>query len=369
MSGIDESVETQADFAQSLMEDGVMDWLLDSNPGEEEAPADTEAPVVERPRDPETGRFTKAETPEEAAENEGLPPAEEPEEETLEDEEQEIPADDDDDLVIEIDDDLQAVLDKYDGDVGKALRALGESQSMIGRQGNELGDLRRQVEEQNRILQELAQRPQPQPQYMGPYMNDIDENPQGLAVEALERGDGRTLELALRAWGEEDPFGATTFLISLQQQAAAQQAAQPVEQPTPATQATGQTLEEAMSAVVARHPDVEKYLPAVQQVAEEFPTLRDSMKQGSPQLQAQAFEELLKIAKARDSETPKAAMKKVILKAQEEVQQELAEAQVVSAKQQTAATRETRLDEFYRAFDEAAERYGTGGDWITRSND
>lgn len=362
----DESLETEGQFAQFATESGVLDWLLDSDPGEaEEAPADTVE--AQRPRD-EQGRFAKVEAAEEAetpnGDTEDVTPSGDTTEETEEPEQ--AP---DGDVVIEIDDDLQAILDKYDGDVTKALKALGDSQSMIGRQANEVGQLRQELAAMRQALEEGFAR-QPQQQFMGPYQNDIDENPQGLVVEAMERGDATTMEMALRAWGEEDPFAASSFLFTLQAQAAQAQAQQVQGPTTPDERAgTGPTIEQAMADVVTRHPDVEKYLPQVQQVAAEFPTLRNSMQQGPPAAKAQAFEELLVIAKNRSQAgDTSAAMRKVVLRAQEEVRAEKADAAVVSAQNQTAATRQTRLDEFYTAFGEAADRYQSK-DWISQSND
>ena len=370
--------ESAADFAAFLEGEGVMDWLSDTPPGEEvaETPAlPDDTGTVERPRD-EQGRFmsTKADEPEDSAE-EPIPAdaGTEPEAESTPEEPVEAQADEGEgDFVLEIDDDLQAVLDKYDGDLGKALGALKDSQSMIGRQANEVGELRQQLSQLEQAIQQgfAQQQAVPPPQMWGPYRNDIDENPQGLVVEAMERGDAQTMDMALRAWGEEDPFGASTFLFALQQQAAQAAPAAPVaQQPVEPTTPQGPSLEAAMADVVSRHPDVEKYLPQVQQVAEEFPTLRDSMRAGSPTAQAQAFEELLKIAKTRSSQgDTSAAMRRVILRTQEEVRKEKSDAAVVSAQNQTAATRESAVDEFYRAFGEAADRYD-GADWITRSND
>ncbi len=374
MSDIDGDLETTADFAQFAEDAGIVSWLLDSDPdGKSEevshAPDDTEG-AVERPRD-DQGRFVSTreeeqeEAPEEAEDGKPVPV------ESLLDEEDVavIEEDADDGIVIELDDDLQAILEKYDGDFGKALRALNESQSMIGRQGNELGDLRRELQEMRQAMQQGFQQAPQQPQYVGPYTNSIDEDPRGLVMEALERGDGVTMEKALRAWGDYEPFEAATFLITLQQQAAAAPAA-PDPAPTAPTTPQGPSLEDAMADVVSRHPDVEKYLPQVEQVSQEFPTLRESMRAGTPAAQAQAFEELLKIAKTRslEGDTSK-AMKRVILRTQEEVRKEKADAAVVSAKNRSAASsRESKLDQFYEMFGEATEQF-SGGDWITRSND
>lgn len=58
----------------------------------------------------------------------------------------EVSADQDDVLWLDIDDATQQLIDtKYGGDLGKALSALRESQSVIGRQGNEMGALRAEL--------------------------------------------------------------------------------------------------------------------------------------------------------------------------------------------------------------------------------
>lgn len=373
-SDTDDGPTNEGEFGQFVSEAGILDWLTDGGATDQaetvdETPAEAETETsTERPRDPETGRFVSAKDDEEAEESSDTTDAEddtpaEPQE--TDDEEQEQSDEDEGDFVLEIDDDLQAILEKYDGDVGKALKALGDSQSFIGRQANELGELRRELAEMKQIL---SQPQQQQQVYVGPYINDIDENPEGLVMEALQRGDGHTMEAALRAWGEVDPFGATTFLLTLQQQAAANaaQAAPAPDQST--TPYAGPTVEQAMSEVVARHPDVEQYLPQVQQVAQEFPTLRDSMRSGTPAVQAQAFEELLKIAKARSNSTEtQKAVRRLVLKTQEEVRKEKSDAAVVSAKNRSAATSKSNVDAFLEAFAEATGQ-DQEGDWITRSN-
>lgn len=359
MAGED-GVETLEDFAQSLMDDGTMDLLMeDSAPGEPapEPEADTGS-AVERPRD-DKGRFISTEVEDEQ------PEAEAPEEPAEPAEEQpEASAEEDDEIVIEIDDDLATVLERYDGDVTKALRALSEKETMVGRQANEVGELRAQLAEMRQLMEQgFAQ----QPQDFGPYQNDLEDNPKGLVYEALERGDQETMAHAIRAWGEEEPFEAAAFLFSLNQRA---QVSQPEPEPVAAPQAVGQSLETAMADVVARHPDVERYLPSLGETAKEFPTLRNFMEQGTPAQKAQAFEELLVITKTRASQSDtSAAVKRVILKTQEEVRKEKADAAVLSAQTQSAAAAQpTNVDRFYELFDEAAERFSPA-DWIVRSND
>jgi hypothetical protein len=353
----DGSVETPGDFEQAVLDSGVMDWLMDSAPDTAPEVAVDTGGADARPRD-EQGRFVAAQAEEEEAQ---------PEDST----EEVIPADvgtepeaeeDDDEIVLEIDDDLASVLERYDGDVGKALKALAEKESFTGRQANEIGQLRQELAALREDLQKAPQ----QPQYVGPYRHDLDE-PKELVLEALERGDTQTMELAIRAWGEEEPFEAAAFLFSLSAQNQTE-AEQPQQEPV-APQGVGQSIEAAMADVVERHPDVEKHLPALGQVAQEFPTLRNFMQQGTPAQQAQAFEELLVITKSRSSQADtSSSMKRVILKTQEEVRNDKAEAAVLSAQTQSAATAKSPIEEFYRQFEEATGQVG-GDDWITRSND
>jgi hypothetical protein len=367
----EDSVETQAQFAEAMREGGVMDWLLDSAPGEDATgPAPDQQPVdtgsaVEQPRD-DQGRFASTKMEDEPTDS-----AEEPisaDAETEPEVESAVEEAEDEDIVIEVDDDLAAILDRYDGDVSKALLSLRDKESFTGRQANEIGELRQQLAEMQQLMAQGFQQVQQAPQqHWGPYQNDIEENPKGVVAEALERGDEQTLMAAIQAWGEEEPFQASAFLFSLSQQAQQTQVSQP-EPPAPPVPQGSASLEDAMAAVVERHPDVEKHLPGLGETAKEFPTLRNFMESGTPAQQAQAFEELLVITKSRSSvaDTSK-AMKRVVLKTQEEVRADKAEAAVVSAKNQTAATASKGLDAFYERF---AEMTGQGqeGDWIDRSN-
>lgn len=326
-----------------------MDWLLDKTP-EASAP-DTVEESTGPARDPETGKFVSREETESSIEEDiptdaGIEPSPEEGEE------------DQGDLEFELDPDVLTVLDKYDGDLNKALAALKDSQSLIGRQGNELGELRQQQQQMIELMQELHQ----QPQINAPYRSDVDEDPASLVIEVLERTaqtghfDEATYEAALASWGEEDPFAAARLdaQVAFSRQQAAMIASQELQAPAVTEVTPDGGLEEAMSEVVQRHPDVEQYIPAVGEIAKEFPTLRDSMAKGTGAQKAQAFEELVLIAKSRSAaDTSREAVRKIVLKTQEDVRKEKADAAVISAKNQTAAAPLTGVDLFFREFDRA----------------
>ena len=349
----------EQELAADLENSGVVDWLL----GKQPAPAqDVVADTEGQARDPETGRFVGEDADE--------PQPEEPrEEETPPQAEEEGDEDDEQSYVIELDEDLEQLLDKYDGDVGKALKALSESQRLIGRQGNELGEVRRELSQLKEMLEATAEQRANPPLNYQPYRNDIDDNPQGLVWEAMERGDGQTLHAALKAWGEIEPFEAAMFAVNLQQQlsqeaAQAQQGYQP--SANPADVHPEVELEAAMAEVVQRHPDVEKFLPSLGGIAEEFPTLKGLLQDGNPAQKAGAFEDLVKIAKSRSGETSNAAIRRAVVKQSEEVAKEKADARVVSASRRSPKSEDTpknAIEEFDEVFDQAASRYMNSG-WI-----
>lgn len=299
-----------------------------------------EAETPDQPRDPQTGQFASVEEPEAPVDDaEEEAPAVEPEapaQDTAEGDE--ITEEDEGDIVLELTPELESLLEKYDGDLGKALTALQDSQSLIGRQGNELGDVRKELEA---LRLQLENQPVQQP--WTPYENDLDENPQGLVMEALDRGDGVTMTKALRAWaslGPEESFEATMFanqLAEYQRQAQAQMAAQPMDTPEQPAQDIG----EVMKGVLERHPDAREYADEVASIQSSFPTLQEELQYGDAAQKARAFEQLLVIAKGRAA-TPdtQKAVKRLVIKTQEEVRKAKDDAAVISAGNQSAAQAE-----------------------------
>lgn len=290
-----------------------------------EGPAEADTPA--QPRTP-TGQFASQESDDGAvtsSDSQEAESSEAPVQDTAEED------DGSGDIEIELTPELEDYLAKYDGDLGKALRASAEAQSLIGRQGEELGNARRELE----ALRQTQQQPQQVQQNWMPYRSDIDENPQGLVMEALERGDANTFTQAIRAWaslGPEESFEATMFMNQFQRY---ENEMEPL-----ANQGTPQstTLDAEMKGVLDRHPDAKEYVDDVVTLQQSFPTLQEELHYGDPAQQARAYEQLLVIAKGRATtpETQKAT-RRLIVKTQEEVRKAKEDADVVSASNRTAA--------------------------------
>ena len=225
-------------------------------------------------------------------------------------------------LVFEVDDpEVAALLDKYQGDPVKALKAAAEAQSLIGRQGAELSELR-SIREQ---LSNLQSR-------MTPYRSSIDEDPASLVQEVLERAiqtgqfDDGVYDAAIQAWGEEDPVAATRLdtRVQLARAEAERIVAQGDSQTT--------TLDSEFAALKQRHPDVEKFLPSIAKIVEDRPLWREAISQGDPRTRAQAFEDLYLLARSQsDSSDTSAAARKIVLRAKADAERAKEDASVVTA--------------------------------------
>lgn len=373
----DETARTEQDFAADFGSD-LAGFLSGSTADTAEAPADDQVvdegadtgeaarePVVDetgRHHDPETGKFV--EKTDDAEDTEDDPEGEEqPEGEELEQE------DSDDDFVIEVDDEetaqrVQSVLEKYDGDPAKALIALSEAQSLIGRKGNEAAQANAELEAVKSELAEIRNGQQAVLQRMSlPPMvaitqDLIDENPAVAAEQAVLQDNAQALQAAIYAWQngtdfvEPNPDAARFFLEKLALQAQMQEYA--AVQPTAQQMTAQQELDAEVNKVLEKHPDLQNHLPAIAEAATDNPLLKRAMETGTPAERAQALEALTVIAKSRQgADTSREALQRVQIRVKQEADDARAKARVVSASRGTAATasQPTGVDKFLEAFD------------------
>ena len=183
--------------------------------------------------------------PEAEADTEPDEPAEEPADDRLRDEAGRY-------LPKFTDPDIKAYLDKYNGDVGQALRAANDAQKIIGRQSAEVEEARRirQWYEQ----QQQAQRPQA-PLYEN-FEEMVAEAPDQAMELAWQRQDRAAYEYAKREWEEAFPGGPRMWerMKTLEQQQAQQ--AQQVQ---------------AQTAPLAEQHEQQQWMQAVRQFASEEP--------------------------------------------------------------------------------------------------
>lgn len=123
---------------------------------------------------------------------------------------------------------IQQYVEKFGGDLSAALRSAVEAQSLIGRQGSELGDLRREVDQ----MREAISVPPPLDQES--FQALIEEDPQQAVYAAAQRGDQYAFDSALASWYEVEPRAAARFERELELtrfRAEMQEAIRPIAEP------------------------------------------------------------------------------------------------------------------------------------------
>lgn len=177
--------------------------------------------------------------------------AEEPEEELEEEvEEEDSP---------QFSPDIQAFLDKYNGDVSKALEAAVNAQSKLGEQGQELGELRRMVQELGEKIP--AKTPQ-SPFVPAEFQDAIVENPEQWALWAVQNENQAVYDQAMNEWYEQAPARAARFERAMEMQMLEQrlqQQYQPVTE-TVAQQQNANAITSAHRALSQKYPDFQQVL-------------------------------------------------------------------------------------------------------------
>lgn len=332
-------------------------------PADEVAPADVADTGESRPEVTEdaNGRLRGADGKFVAREGEDVPDEELDAEETLEDEKESEA----DPFVIEVDDEetaqkVEALLEKYGGDVVKALIGATEAQSLIGRKGSEtaqkdaeLAAVRQELQRLTQVVTDSASRPP-----MVPITQDlIEQNPSQAAAQAVLQDNVVAFRAAITAWQEgtsyveANPEAASLFLEKVALEARVAELSQ---KPTEIPVETNVELDAEIAKVVERHPDLENFLPQIAEAANERLLLRNVMENGSPAEQAQALEDLYIVVKSRlAADTSVDTMRKIQVRVKQEADAARAGARVVTANRGSAATDgpSSGKDQFLDAFE------------------
>jgi hypothetical protein len=210
---------------------------------------------------------------------EGTPPVEEPVPPVLEEEQ---PRDPDTGRFVPTDPRAAQVLDKYGGDVDKALAAAAEAQELIGRQGSELGELR---EWRTQVEQQQALTPPDQ------ILAYAEHDPQQAALMAYQQYGRQSMpyQQAMRSWMDMDPYAAGEFNT---------QAAMADYDRQIRPQLAEQQLSAGLNQIIAKYPDFQEYGDAILREAQNSPVVRALQQQGAP-IGADVIEHLYLAAKGR----------------------------------------------------------------------
>jgi len=224
MSEFDFEAALAAQVAASREETPAPEPVVDEQPAEE--PEDLEDPE----ETPEADETPEAEEPEET-------PAEEPQGFS--------------------DPRITEFLARHNGDLEAALRQAIEAQSLIGRQGSELGELRKLVEQ----LQARMDTPSP----VGNLDDLLEESPWEVIQHAIQTNDTRLHDRALEAWYELDPRQASRYEREIelaQLRMEMEQKIAPIQQPVQA-QTRERLIAQATEELSGKYPDFKSIIDTV----------------------------------------------------------------------------------------------------------
>jgi hypothetical protein len=249
-------------------------------------------------------------------------------------------------IYLDLDPETQALLDeKYKGDLSAMLKAAREGQSLIGRQGSELGDLRKELADFRKQVELGLAAAQPYPEWP----DEFDEGPEAtsqlrnIAETAFDRGDMATFQRAVQAWFDNDDVSASLYVDLKQMQMA--QAAPPVQQDDTVA------LKAGVESIRSKYPQFQNAEFQAQVAAEldKTPSLKAVLWEGVPGVSVQERLNILdeaaqRVVSRQTAETTQAARKRVAIRTSEEAREARVAAQVVRGQtaRETAAEPEPR---------------------------
>lgn len=238
----------------------------------------------------------------------------------------------DDTVWLDLDEDTERLLnEKYSGDLNEMLRAAREGQSVIGRQGNELGAVRQELEALREQLTTGLQAAQP----YAPWPDEFADTPEiaaGLRViaeQAFDRRDPETFQRAIVAWEEADPLSAGMYRDLKEMQV------RQIESQAPAVEDPEATLAKMVDTVVSEFPQFQsdQFQAQVAQELEKTPSLKAVLWGQVPGVSVEERSTILREAAQRvvqrtTSETAQNARKRIAVRTSEEARQARVAAQV-----------------------------------------
>jgi hypothetical protein len=316
MSQIEDAIYEQ------MKADGTADWINQTvAEATGEPAATTEAP------DEGTDEVDEVEEVDDSTEEEVPADAEtDPEAESEGTDEAEASAEDEG-LFIDMTPETEAFLAKYDGDLNAALQGAANLTSKFGEQGNELGDLRKELAQYRAEVQ--AQVNQPVIEWP-----DEDAEPEEavlayrqIAEQATSTQDESTLGSAIMAWHEIDPLGAEAWATMKYTQMM-------IEESRATGDAPGVSLEDGVADLAKKYPlATPEFQAEVGKEMERFPTLQRTFQDmnAPPKERLAALEEAARLVASRQTDGDvRQAVRRVAVTQSEEARKARAEARVAT---------------------------------------
>lgn len=209
----------------------------------------------------------------------------------------------------EVEGDAEPLLAGKYKDVAALEAAYLEAQAALGRQGSELGNLRKLEAEMQQIREGLAQPQQPtyDPGSLDAYLAENPQQIPAFAEQAIATGDGYAYQRALAAWSEYDQMGAMDYharKVSEANTAQLEARLQPALQGMQRQQTTSE-MATAYETMASKHPDFNTVMNGVsQETLDGFPPeVLTALQTGDQASKERVLETLYRWTKAEQAGT------------------------------------------------------------------
>lgn len=177
---------------------------------------------------------------------------------------------------------VAAFLRKYNGDVNKAIAGAVHLQRKAGEQSNELGDLRRMVDELSQLREtvqaDYQQRQANQPLDQGTvdwFDEQLMQNPYGAIEYARQQGNNLLFQRGLAQWKEMQPYEAAVYTNNLNNAQLRQEVEQRV---NAASQLPADAnMHMALQNVRASHPEYVNYDDSIGETLAKYPYMQKAV--------------------------------------------------------------------------------------------
>lgn len=235
-------------------------------------------------------------------------------------------------VYLDLDEETERLLnEKYKGDLGAMLRAAREGQSVIGRQGSELGAVRAELAAIRAEMQDGLRAAQPYAEWPDEFAepNEAAAQLQVIAEQAFERRDPETFNAALAAWNEQEPLSARLYAQMKAQEVRAMEA-------QPQAVDSDATLEAGIAALGSQYPQLrsESFQAEVAAELDKTPSLKAVLWGEVPGVSQEErltiFQEAVqRVASRQTDDTAQQARRRIAIRTSEEARAARVAAQTV----------------------------------------
>lgn len=256
---------------------------------------------------------------------------------------------------LDVDDpEVIAYLEQFGGDPVKALKSAVENRKLFGRQQQELGELRKLVEDR---LPEPE--PAPQPQYDADALETFFiENPTKIpeiAAAAYYEGNQQVMDAAISAWEDVDRAGARAF----ERKIAVNEARREI---SVESQQRDQVVGEwnaAAEQFAEAHPDLDQVAPKMRELAPQYPHMLQILRTGDPESKLEVLDFLYEKARGQATDNLTATARTIAREQALEAEAAIAGAAVASGSTVIADTA-SKAEQIAAEWDKADAPYRDG---------